>query len=739
MQVLSHSPFLQALGYAIANSLWQIALLWLIVIVFNGLFRFSAAAKYRIALLAQFSGFAWFIVTLQYYYEKCTEAVKELMVLHLNTPQSFFIVPQTPSVRSGLMHWLVKAEQLLPFLSLAYLFLLVFLTVKWGRSYYQAQRIRTTGLQRISGEWQVFVQKIALQLNIQARVKVCLSTLVNSPLTVGYLKPIILIPVASINHLTTEQMEAVILHELAHIKRADYIINLLQSVVEIALFFNPFTQLLSKVIRKERENSCDDWVLQFQYNPSMYAEALLSIAYLQRQPVLAMPVSGSTKGDLLPRVKRMLNQQEKSFHYKRHLAALLLMTGILTTAAWLPALTESDKAAAKTESNTGKRPLVIEPVASKIDNPLFNPVFFLSKTTKEKTSPVASRKRENKQHDTVVTVSQENDAAHLSAVAPIAVQQHLQTVTVTATPEEAATIIVETPQPVMAIAAPGIAFTSEDNVVKTTEAHRKQKWPSREFRAEGMQPPAPMEASVNLVYSRFLANAMQKARRQRFTMQVPTLPVTTRSKQTGGQPMAITVAPAPPPPVMVNFAPPTAARIMEKMLSNGSDSLNQALVITMVHAKNTADSMNILRLFYRQLVQQLMMQHRREQQDVDAVATEEATAATPAAPGKKDNTHFTFRNPVYIENNGATIFSRISKPEKDPTPSQSAGPSNSNNTHSVNNTQEMLSYEYHDGEYTIIVSTYHPREKRACDCDATRSYKKRNVVIATGNNRFEEE
>jgi bla regulator protein BlaR1 len=117
---------------------------------------------------------------------------------------------------------------------------------------------------------------------------------------------------ASINHLSTDQLEAVLLHELAHVKRYDYLVNIILSAVEIALFFNPFTQLLSKSIRKERENSCDDWVLQFRYRACDYAEALLRIASLQAAPVFAMAATGK-KNELLTRVKRMIGEKENRF------------------------------------------------------------------------------------------------------------------------------------------------------------------------------------------------------------------------------------------------------------------------------------------------------------------------------------------------------------------------------------------------------------------------------------------
>jgi len=111
-------------------------------------------------------------------------------------------------------------------------------------------------------EWRLFVQQLAQQLGIKKTVRIYLSGSITSPLTLGFWKPVILVPLASINHLTTKQVEAVLLHELAHIKRYDYLYNIILSVIEAVLFFNPFTQLISKQLKRERENCCDDWVLQ---------------------------------------------------------------------------------------------------------------------------------------------------------------------------------------------------------------------------------------------------------------------------------------------------------------------------------------------------------------------------------------------------------------------------------------------------------------------------------------------
>ncbi|RFM28125.1 M56 family metallopeptidase [Deminuibacter soli] len=390
MQALSHSPFLQALGYAIANSLWQMALLWIVAALLNGVFRFAAATRYRIALLAQTAGFTWFIFTLQFYYRACAEAmaIASSASVDVASSNNLLITSTQEGFHAKLLTAIVYIEQALPYLSIAYLGLLVFLFVRWMQQFRYTQQLRRDGLEKIDVEWRLFTQKLADTLGIKNKVQIYVSNFVNSPLTIGFLKPVILVPLASINLLTTEQMEAVILHELAHIRRADYLVNLLQCIMEITLFFNPFSQLLARMARKERENSCDDWVLQFQYNPGMYAEALLRIAYLPPAPSVAMHAGGEVKGDLLSRVKRMLNQKEARFQYKQHLLALLLMTGIMSSIAWFQPLKRNTANDAVAAVKPGQ-PTVVEPITARVDNPLFSPVFFLTKPLQEEVTKAA--------------------------------------------------------------------------------------------------------------------------------------------------------------------------------------------------------------------------------------------------------------------------------------------------------------------------------------------------------------
>ncbi|MEO8116569.1 MAG: M56 family metallopeptidase, partial [Bacteroidota bacterium] len=195
-------------------------------------------------------------------------------------------------------------------LALSYFIGFIAFATRWIFSWRATQQLRNTEIFKGTAELRIFTEQVAGQMNIKRKIQLYISKLAKSPMTIGFLKPIILLPIAGINHLTQEQLEAVILHELAHIKRADYLFNILQSFAELILFFNPFAHLLSKNIHLERENSCDDWVMQYQYQPALYANALLKIAKLQAAPVLALSVAGK-KGQLKLRVQRLFSRSPK--------------------------------------------------------------------------------------------------------------------------------------------------------------------------------------------------------------------------------------------------------------------------------------------------------------------------------------------------------------------------------------------------------------------------------------------
>ncbi|MDP9231122.1 MAG: M56 family metallopeptidase [Bacteroidota bacterium] len=300
MPAIGHSSFLQSLGWAVLNSLWQMAFLW---VIYQAIFSINKSAKSSqkslMAAVMLMTGFGWFTYTL-------------LSHWFIDASRSTFISNTATGLiaNSKINDWL---QSTLPVASVIYLVLLLLPVLRFARNYRYVQVLRNIGLNKIHVEWKIFVQRVSAQMGINKPVHIWVSDIITSPVTIGFLKPIILVPLAAINHLTPQQLEAVLLHELAHIKRQDYLINLLITFIHTILYYNPFVKLFVKTIEKERERSCDELVMQFQYDPYGYASALLLLEkgnlFIQS---MAIAASGK-KHDLLNRIERILGVEKKSF------------------------------------------------------------------------------------------------------------------------------------------------------------------------------------------------------------------------------------------------------------------------------------------------------------------------------------------------------------------------------------------------------------------------------------------
>ncbi|HEY8927786.1 MAG TPA: M56 family metallopeptidase [Mucilaginibacter sp.] len=184
--------------------------------------------------------------------------------------------------------------------------------------------------------WQQRVQQLARALGVKRMIGIAESGLANVPMVVGHLKPLILIPVGLLTALSTEEIETILIHELAHIRRSDYLVNLLQSFVEIVFFFNPAVLWISALIRTERENCCDDIVVaQSSSSKVDYIKALVSCQeYTNASPAFAMALAGK-KNHLKNRVTRIISNNNQSLsRVEKSLLAICLVTAALFTAAF---------------------------------------------------------------------------------------------------------------------------------------------------------------------------------------------------------------------------------------------------------------------------------------------------------------------------------------------------------------------------------------------------------------------
>ncbi len=286
----NQSQFLQALGWATLNSFWQMAVLWYAFVTASRAFNLSATAKHRAAVSALLIGFGW----------ACATGVS----FYLNAFGPYIFFQNAFSTSTNLFNSCLLSA------SVAYLLLLLFPVLRLYKSWRFVQLIIKEGSQKAALTHRLFVKRIAFHLGIPKKVALIVSSLVSSPVTVGYLKPMILLPVAALNNLSTAQVEAILLHELSHIRRHDYLINFIASIIHTLLYFNPFVKALANAVEGERETCCDEMVLQFGYDKVDYASALLQLEKTSgRHKALALAAAG--RHNLLTRIEKIVGMEKK--------------------------------------------------------------------------------------------------------------------------------------------------------------------------------------------------------------------------------------------------------------------------------------------------------------------------------------------------------------------------------------------------------------------------------------------
>jgi bla regulator protein BlaR1 len=195
-----------------------------------------------------------------------------------------------------------------------------------------AQRIRHYRVGAVPAEWQERLDLLLQRLKISRPVQLLESALIKVPVVVGWLKPAILVPVGMLAHLSADQVESILLHELAHISRRDYLFNVVQHLVDTLFFFNPALLWVSSLIRTERENCCDDVAIRETRSRRQLIEALVSFhEYQQSARTFGMGFAGENNG-MVKRVERIVHKRNHSLNAGER---LLLMGGVMVCAARL--------------------------------------------------------------------------------------------------------------------------------------------------------------------------------------------------------------------------------------------------------------------------------------------------------------------------------------------------------------------------------------------------------------------
>jgi beta-lactamase regulating signal transducer with metallopeptidase domain len=224
-----------------------------------------------------------------------------------------------------------RLSWLLPWLVSIWLGGVLVLSLRVLGGWMMAQRLKTWKTVPATEGWQETVKRLSRRLRVSRPVRLCESAVAEVPTVIGWLRPVILVPVSAFVGLSAQQIEALLAHELAHIRRHDYLVNLLQTAVETLLFYHPAVWWVSRQIRTEREHCCDDLAVAACGNVLTYARALAELEQLRGSggvPQLAVAADGG--GSLLSRIQRLVGAPA-SPHQRSSawLASLVAITTIL--------------------------------------------------------------------------------------------------------------------------------------------------------------------------------------------------------------------------------------------------------------------------------------------------------------------------------------------------------------------------------------------------------------------------
>jgi beta-lactamase regulating signal transducer with metallopeptidase domain len=306
---------LLALGWMIVHALWQIAavglMLWLTLQIFG---KKSAAFKYRLSI----------------------SALAVISVLALGTfiysiPESNPMAPEATSLSASLDQWmqtdsghLIEApsdwmivskriENWIPTLVQVWFLGAMLFLVRLATSLADIRNLRQKQHDPAESVWQQVLDKQLTSLKMSKPVQLLKSIHVDVPMTYGVWKPVILIPAGLFFQLSPLQLEAIIAHELAHIKRYDFLVNLVQSILEVVFFFHPIFWWVNKTAKEQRENACDDLAISMGASPKDLAYGLANVLNHAKNPTPEMVMAAAkTKNPTLERIKRIMGVKTSS-------------------------------------------------------------------------------------------------------------------------------------------------------------------------------------------------------------------------------------------------------------------------------------------------------------------------------------------------------------------------------------------------------------------------------------------
>ena len=238
------NPFTYAIGWTIIHSLWQAiiiaAALSLILLLLPNR---SSRLRYGLSLISMVSILISGILT---FWKSWNDYIDQIISSPVHDP-SLLVQEAEPSLSTEassfigyyIQIWGSKIEEIIPLLTIAWFIGMLLLAIRMIHAYYQLQCLKKTGISTISDEWTVRFNQLKQKLGIRREVRLLQSSRIGDPITFGFFQPIVLAPISLFSSLSIEQIEVILLHELAHIRRYDFFVNLLQSLIEVFVFLSP--------------------------------------------------------------------------------------------------------------------------------------------------------------------------------------------------------------------------------------------------------------------------------------------------------------------------------------------------------------------------------------------------------------------------------------------------------------------------------------------------------------------
>jgi len=339
-------PLAQAIGWALLHLLWQGAIVaGILAAALALLSRSSANVRYAVSCSALALVFSLFVATAWRAYDPEVAPVKTAATVQAAEEEAKISLAEVPVViasiaaenwRERAISMVVRARQSLPSVVALWLFGVVVLSSRLLVSWIRARSMATRGTKDAGPQWQDIADRLADALVLRRAVRLLESAAVEVPSVIGSLRPVILLPASTLTGLTPAQIEMILAHELAHIRRHDFLVNLLQALVETLMFYHPAVWWMSRRVRIERENCCDDMAVAVCGNPIQYARALTRLEELRSASMTV--VVAANGGSLIDRIRRIATTRAESTGSSSRWAAAVAALTIVALALAVPSL-----------------------------------------------------------------------------------------------------------------------------------------------------------------------------------------------------------------------------------------------------------------------------------------------------------------------------------------------------------------------------------------------------------------